>query len=1470
VSGAPEQQQPPRQRDKGKPVRWPLRLFGALLLLALAFSLTLLWGYRFRNGEYMAKLVMELANPALRGRLEFGSIRWGADTLIHLAVGMPAPARVEHFSVYDPQGERVIFAPRATAAIDLTSLISGGHVVLYNIEASGGYVNVTALPTGKGDETVVGFIKAFSSVTPSDGPGSRVELNSVALKNFRLKLAFPSWSVDLAGVDVDGTLDIPPDGDATVLYKARASARSGALTIAGKRVPVEELKATRFEVTSDDPQSWWFAATLKAAGAPMQAKGRMTDTFTEEPGVEMAASSKDAASLLRHLAGDDLGIGGDVQVVARLDGLLQGPVISGKVRGVTAAPGGVKLDGLQGDLSVDLGKGTLTAAAVQGRGLGGSFTGEGRMDMNTSDWSGALKVTGVDTGKLTPALAGRLDGRLKLKGVTSPAPRALSVVDLTLARKDRDWLPRKVKAAGTVHLGTRVLDLAGLKLSGDGHTLEARGSVNVRTGQVNLFCDVASPRLGRWLARKKIVQVVRGATTRLHVTGRAPALRARGTLRATGVGYDPVRLKRMTADVRFDGQDLKLTRIRSEGYGGTFKGEAIVRLFRGNVLHPLPMPLVRGKVRAVELDLAALNLGFDAKGMLSAEVDISGPLNRLTGTADLKLPRLRYLGEVYDGAWARLGVLQDRLSIYRSSFGRGGGGQLQGWGDLYYDGRLDLRLKATEFPITGVPQLADLPLGLGGTIRGQVNVNGTLNDPRLNGTVRLDDARLRGMAMGSGSVTLTSGSDLVRIKGTLLAGLLRLEGYLLTDPRARLHLRLEIDRMPLEKVAYEVRELGDVRGVISGTIRLDADSKDGLTWADARLPRVELSLRHRNPGERDVTVVRLLNSEDILARWDGSQLHVVTAKLETRVKGQKGKQANFSVGGWVSPAGADMKLRGKVAIEILEFFLAGKVQKLTGDAVANVTLKGPLNDLNPTGTLDLRRITIAMPRFQRLIEVPQGQIKLAGGGLQVDKFKVRVGRQELAASGTVSLTQFRPTSTDLLLTGDVNMELLQLLFPEHVSHSVGATWIKVRARGPVSDPQFTGQLKVKRVEVSPRGWGRTITLDRGDVRFSNYLIKTAAPLGGTYDEGLVQADGEVRLDRFDMVDIYLRITGTGIPQRSPNVYSAEFNCDVRLMGDSQRLALEGDLELVDLSYTRKFDVLKQAFIKPRVQEEDPPFWKGQPLLEDLALDLKVRTMGQILVKNNLANLSLSGDFVVVGTLENPRLGGLIRAEEGTFKLPYLRGDFSISQGQILFTSSKPMEQGQIAITSETTFEGRNQVDYLITLKVEGPLSNPAIQLSSVPNLDPGQISALLVTGRTTDELRKELGGGSETGASTGGGAQAAGAADAQVKQLTGEILSSIIEDPLKKVTRLDVISLEVGTESAQIRAGKKIGRYLNLAGEYELGLLGDSRAEGRLEVKMHDLLMLVGKWQRLSTRLETEDEDPNQGRLELKLSLPLR
>ena len=1460
------------------PIRWPFRLFVGLTLLSLLSVILMLWAYRYRNDEYLARFIMQLRNPEMKGKMELGRVHWDASALVALAVGAPLPAEVDHFAVYDPKGTRVLYVPRATTKVDLLALLTGGHLLLYNLRTDKVHAVVQTMPGAKPGEEKMGFLEAFGSRRPSSGRGSRVEINNISIGQARLKLGFPQWSLELERLAARGSFALTggPTEKEGVLFNITAQANSGKLTIAGTEVPLRGLNATRFKVTRDAPMDLKFKLFTRGAGAQVQAEGRLFNTFRQGSGVELALGAKQAGPLLSRFLGP--AAGGAVQLKGSIKGPFSGPLIEAHVTGASYAHPPVKIEQVGGHLRLDLARGALSASKVTGLTLGGKFAGSGALNLRSSDWNGDLDLTDVDPAAAHPLLAGKLSGTARLRGTTRGLAKGLAVVDLTLKRRRKDWIPRQVALKGTIHLGDDGLNLAGVRLRGGGATAQARGTIRLSPLQPNLHLGLSVPRADRWLARLRVPPAARSLDAALQVSGRFPRLRAAGTVNATNVGYQKWRLKRVAARLSFDGETLSLSKIRSAGMGGRVHGDATLKLFRGNLRRLRRVPLLLAQVQAEGLDMAALGLPPLVKGRLWVKAHVSGPINELTGSADVKAPSMTIQGEDYNRSWARVGLLKDRVTVYESGIPRGGGGELKAWGDVFFDRRLALRLAAKDFPLEGIPQVHQLPLGIKGQINGQVNVEGTLVDPRLNGTVALTGAQIRGRQMGNGSITLTSGSDYVHVGGHLLDKLVKLDGHLLTDPNARIHLKVDVERFPLEKVFFEVRKLGNVHGLVSGTIRLDADSKRGLTWADARFPQVALTLRHRAPGAAREKVVTLSNQQDMLARWDGSQLHLVTAKMMTRVERQRG-QAQFTVGGWLSADKLDVRLRGDIALEILEFFLSNRVRKLSGKAVANVNFTGPLKHPVFTGRLDLSDISIQMPNFHQPIQVPISQIKLVPGKLVLSKLELLVGRDKLTATGDLSLDRFVPKIASLDLAGDLNLKLLQLVFPRQVSSAAGATWVKLNVSGPVNDPRFVGQVGVvpprkpgqamprrRRIEIVPRGLGRRITLRDGEVNFSNYLIKTTKPLVGTYDEGLVRLWGEVRLDHFDVVDLYLRIVGTGIPQRQPKVYSAEVNVDVTLAGDSRQLLLKGDMELVDVRYIRKFDIIAQALIKPRVAEEATPFWKGSPVLETLGLDLKVRSLGQILVKNNLANLSMSGDFTVTGTLVDPRLGGLIRVEEGTFKLPMTRGEFTISLGEIMFAKHKPLDQGEINIGSETVFEARDSVAYKIEMKVKGPLNKPGIELTSSPSLDQGQIWSMLLFGRTTDQLRSQLRGGDGRQSAS----PAAGAADAQVKQLTGEILSQIIEDPLKKVTRLDVISLEVGTESAQIRARKKLGRYISLAGEYELGLLGDTRAEGRLEIKMHDLLMLVGKWERLSTRLDTEEQDPSRGRLELKFRLPLR
>ena len=104
-------------------------------------------------------------------------------------------------------------------------------------------------------------------------------------------------------------------------------------------------------------------------------------------------------------------------------------------------------------------------------------------------------------------------------------------------------------------------------------------------------------------------------------------------------------------------------------------------------------------------------------------------------------------------------------------------------------------------------------------------------------------------------------------------------------------------------------------------------------------------------------------------------------------------------------------------------------------------------------------------------------------------------------------------------------------------------------------------------------------------------------------------------------------------------------------------------------------------ISPRVNESSVrPFYEGKPLLEDLALDLSVRTVGEgFVVQNNIApEIRVDILLHVGGTLSEPQLAGDVRPTDGRFNIPFMRGDFDLvpNVNHVTFIATKSIADGE--------------------------------------------------------------------------------------------------------------------------------------------------------------------------------------------------
>jgi len=131
----------------------------------------------------------------------------------------------------------------------------------------------------------------------------------------------------------------------------------------------------------------------------------------------------------------------------------------------------------------------------------------------------------------------------------------------------------------------------------------------------------------------------------------------------------------------------------------------------------------------------------------------------------------------------------------------------------------------------------------------------------------------------------------------------------------------------------------------------------------------------------------------------------------------------------------------------------------------------------------------------------------------------------------------------------------------------------------------------------------------------------------------------------------LPLEGVRLVYRSPGLEIDDLSFTLDLIGDLHNsLSLGGDVRLVSGRYIQDFNV-RNLMLTPRINESDSrPFWEGVPLLENLGLNLRVRTLGDgFMVQNNLATeIYLQVDLLVGGTLSSPTLAGTCGPPTGGF------------------------------------------------------------------------------------------------------------------------------------------------------------------------------------------------------------------------------
>src|SRR5207302_11311583 len=189
-----------------------------------------------------------------------------------------------------------------------------------------------------------------------------------------------------------------------------------------------------------------------------------------------------------------------------------------------------------------------------------------------------------------------------------------------------------------------------------------------------------------------------------------------------------------------------------------------------------------------------------------------------------------------------------------------------------------------------------------------------------------------------------------------------------------------------------------------------------------------------------------------------------------------------------------------------------------------------------------------------------------------------------------------------------------------------------------------------------RKLGRERRIDGGTIDFTDFDVAIGCPRGGPRPDGCkpltahVDEESQVAIEgtvgfgeSLHLKRVDLHLSGREIRYHNSDFSMSFSPHDVTLTGDGNQLTLRGSIDLVEGRYSRGFDLVGMVF-RPKVVETPEYFWQSIPLLETMRLQVHAQSTGPLIVKNNIAELTLSAALDITGTLSDPHLNGSINVD----------------------------------------------------------------------------------------------------------------------------------------------------------------------------------------------------------------------------------
>jgi outer membrane protein assembly complex protein YaeT len=405
--------------------------------------------------------------------------------------------------------------------------------------------------------------------------------------------------------------------------------------------------------------------------------------------------------------------------------------------------------------------------------------------------------------------------------------------------------------------------------------------------------------------------------------------------------------------------------------------------------------------------------------------------------------------------------------------------------------------------------------------------------------------------------------------------------------------------------------------------------------------------------------------------------------------------------------------------------IPGAPPELSGTISVDAEVSAKRPDLaSLDGRVTFQELDVAMNALSLAQKAPS-TIRIASGAATVEQLELSGTAGDIKAGGRVRLVADK--AIDVTVDGTLNVGAVSVLTDK--VRTEGDSTLKVRARGTLDKPEVTGSADIMNANfVSDQPNVAGANLNAHIDLEGNRIILTK--LESDFNGGTLNGSGSLTLGEGSVSEIDLRITTKDVAFDAPLDLRSISSSDIRVVRSGDDIVIGGQVTIDEAGMTGDINFDEGLLAAMTQRRELNLTEKRNPFLERVRFNLNVDTATPILVDNNLAKAEIETDLRLVGTLYEPGVLGEIRLLEGS-EIRLNERRYEAEPSVITFVDERRIFP---SFDLHLNTAVRN---YNITIVVTGTPGDTETTLTSDPTLPEPDIMAMIVTGRTLDDMRGE-------------------------------------------------------------------------------------------------------------------------------------